>query len=320
MGALKVGQVPVCPELHVSFKLLQYDVQDGYATVTLNRPERRNALSLELLSELNAALWEADDDTEVRAVLLRGAGPDFCAGYDLDTGASSEARPRLRNSAYRKGGIYQENATIADDIWRLEFSQRLRMVIFDMHKPVVARIHGNCLAGGTDIALLCDILIAAEDARIGVPPICDIGTTPNCMWLYHLGPQWAKRLLFTGDTISGEDAAKLGLVLKAVPGGLLDEEVDSLMRKLGRMNPEALASNKRVINMGLEMMGARTLQRFAAEIDARLHKSEVSLQGKALAREQGIQALLRARRAKYPDNVAFVDRPELRERDGRLKK
>jgi enoyl-CoA hydratase len=193
------------------------------------------------------------------------------------------------------------------------------MVIFDMHKPVVAQVHGNCVAGGTDLAFLCDIILAAEDARIGVPPICDVGTTPNCMWLYHMGPQWAKRLLFTGDTISGADAAKLGLVLKAGPADLLDEETEGLMRKLGRMNPDAMAANKRLVNRGLEMMGARTLQRFAAETDARVHRSETSVQTRALAREKGLRALLEERRANFPDNVAFVDRPELREPDGRLK-
>jgi enoyl-CoA hydratase len=140
------------------------------------------------------------------------------------------------------------------------------------------------------------------------------------MWLYHLGPQWAKRLLFTGDTITGADAAKLGLVLKAVPADLLEQEAEGLMLRLGRKNPEAMATNKRLINMGLEMMGARTLQRFAAESDARLHRSETSVQSRALARDKGLKALLAERNANHPDNVAFIDRPEIRERDGRLKK
>lgn len=303
----------------MSFNFITYDVAEGYATITLNRPDKRNALSMDLLTELNTALWEADDDTEVHAVRIRGAGKDFSAGYDLTPGIGISIRPKLRQSTYRKGGLYEEaSASCDDDAWRLEYSQRLRMAIFDMHKPVIAQVHGNCLAGGTDVALLCDMVIAADDAQIGTPPNRDIGTTPNSMWLYHLGPQWAKRLLLTGDTLSGMDAAKVGLVLKSVPHELLEAEVQGLMRRLGKIDNDLLSANKRIVNIGLELLGARTLQRLAAENDVRLHTAEVSHRFRALAREKGLKAALAARNERFPDCRAKVDQPELRDETGRF--
>jgi len=302
------------------FKFIEYTVVDNYATILLNRPEKRNALSMGLMQEMSDALWEADDDTEVHAVRIMGAGQDFCAGYDLTPliGASN-VRPRLRNSTYRAGGLYEESwATTADDAWRLEYSQRMRMTIFDMHKPVIAQVHGNCLAGGTDVALLCDMVIIAEDARIGVPPVRDIGTTPNSMWLYHLGPQWAKRLMCTGDTLSGADAAKAGLAMKAVPRDLLEDEVVGLMRRLGKIDIALLHANKRIINTGLELMGARTLQRLAVENDAQLHTADVSKRFRAMAMEKGLKAALADRNARYPDCHALFDQPERRDESGRF--
>lgn len=301
----------------MAFKFILYDVADGYATITLNRPEKRNALSMALLKELQDALWEADDDKQVHAVLLKGAGKDFSAGYDLTPGLSIKIREQLRDTNYRKGSLYEEGgATVDDDVWRLEQSQRLRMTIFDMHKPVVAQVHGNCLAGGTDVALLCDILIAAEDANMGVPACKDIGTTPNSMWLYHLGPQWAKRLMLTGDTISGADAAKAGLVLKAVPADLLEAEVRGLMRRMGKIDIALLKANKRIINTGLELMGARTLQRLAAENDAQLHTAEVSHRFRNLSAEKGLNFALANRREQFPDGVVRFDTPEIRDDAG----
>src|SRR5262249_15237282 len=139
------------------------------------------------------------------------------------------------------------------------------------HKPVIAKVHGNCLAGGTDLALGCDIIIAADDAKIGFPATRANGNPPNHWWVYHCGPQWAKRLLFTGDTVTGATAAKLVLVLEAVPADELDAEVDTLVRRIALVDAEMLATHKRTVNFALELAGARTLQRFSAELDARAH-------------------------------------------------
>ena len=145
--------------------------------------------------------------------------------------------------------------------------------VWDCRIPVIAQVHGNCLAGGTDLALHCDIIVAADDARIGFPPVRSMGVPPTNMWLYHLGPQWTKRLLFTGDTVSGAEAASIGLVQEAVPAGRLDEQALALATRIALVGRDLLTANKRVINQGVELMGRSQLQRFAALNDAVAHRT-----------------------------------------------
>ena len=289
------------------------EIERGRARITLNRPEKRNALSFALLTELADALWDADDDKRVHSVILRGAGPSFCAGYDITPGINQKASATPR----RGGGIY-DNTTTDDDIWRLERSQRLRMALFDMHKPVIAQVHGNCIAGGTDIALLSDMVITADTARFGFPPARDLGSLPNQMWLYNTGPQWAKRLLMTGDTVTGREAALIGLAMKSVPANLLEAECEGLADRLALIDPDLLAANKRIVNLGLELMGARTLQRLAAENDGRAHLAPGTQRFRKVAKEQGLRAALQERDRQFGDGRARVDGPEIRDANGRL--
>lgn len=296
------------------FRTILYEVERGRARITLNRPEKLNALSNELQMELNEALWEADNDTAVHAVILKGAGRAFSAGYDLTP--MSGRRPAPEGETYT--AVYRGGTTFDDDAWRLERAQRLRMALFDMHKPVVAQVHGHCLAGGTDVALLCDIIIAAEDASFGFPPARAMGALPNNMWIYNIGPQWAKRLFLTGDTITGAEAAKLGLVLKAVPASLLEAEVEGLVDRMAMIDIELLSANKRIVNLALELMGARTMQRIAAENDARAHLAPSVREFGRIAAEQGLKAALHWRDAKFGDGRARVEGPEIRDEQGRL--
>jgi len=245
---------------------LSFEVNERVARITLNRPDKRNALTPQALAELHDALLEADDRTDVHAIVLAGAGRDFCAGYDLAgayAGQGDSGGP-----AYRS-----QNGTIDDDCWQLEQTQKKTIAMFDLHKPVIAQVQGNCLAGGTDLALMCDMVVAAEDARIGFPAARANGTPPQNMFVYHVGPQWAKRLLMTGDWISGRDAARIGLVMDAVPAAELQAEVDTLARRVALVDAELLAAHKRVVNLALELAGARTMQRLSAELDARAHLS-----------------------------------------------
>ncbi len=298
------------------FNLIVYETDRGRARITLNRPEKLNALSIDLQRELNEALWEADNDVSVHAVIIKGAGRAFSAGYDLT------ARNRASNELEYAGGArpteYRGGQTFDDDAWRMEHAQRYRMAIFDMHKPVIAQVHGYCLAGGTDIALMCDMVIVAEDATIGFPPARAQGTLPNNMWMYHCGPQWAKRLLLTGDTITGAEAAKIGLALKAVPADMLEAEVEQLVDRLAMIDTDLLAANKRIVNIQLEMMGARTAQRMASEMDARAHLSPAVAEFRRLSREEGLKAALQWRDTKFGDGRARVEGPEVRDELGRL--
>ena len=296
------------------FENIVYEVERGRARITLNRPGKLNAISLPLQTELDEALWEADNDRAVHCVILKGAGRAFSTGYDLTGAGYSSQVSRVHSS----DNAYRGNRSIDDDAWQLERQQRLRMALFDMHKPSICQVHGYCLAGGTDIALLCDMVIAADDALFGFPPARDLGALPNNMWLYHLGPQWAKRLTLTGDMITGREAQQIGLVMKAVPTEHLENEVEQLADRLAKIDPDLLSANKRIINMGLELMGARTLQRMAAENDVRGHNTAAAAGFRESVKEHGLRETLRARDAKFGDGRARVDGPEIRDQDGRL--
>ena len=155
------------------FQMIDYEVDKGRARITLNRPEKRNALSIALVEELRDALWEADDDKSVHCVILKGAGKSFCAGYDLTPNRVSPS-----DGIDRRRGI-----GIDDDAWMIERFQRGLRTLTEMHKPTIAQIHGHCYAGGTDLALYCDMLIAADSARFGYSALRNMGAAPNQMWL-----------------------------------------------------------------------------------------------------------------------------------------
>tara|TARA_B100000686_G_scaffold81154_1_gene87625 strand:+ start:2742 stop:3626 length:885 start_codon:yes stop_codon:yes gene_type:complete len=271
---------------------LLYEVRDGKAYVTLNRPEKLNALSRELQQDIHDAMWEADNDSRVHCVVLAGAGRAFCAGYDL-----TAPKPEF-------GDFGRTGKSFDDDTWRMEAQQRLRMAIFDMHKPVIGKVHGYCIAGGTDLVLLTDIIVAADDAVIGFPPVRAMGVPPAHMWLYHVGPQWAKRLLLTGDSISGADAAEIGLVLQSVPYDQLDEAVEYLANRMAMIDSDLLSASKRTVNLGLELMGARTMQRVASEMDARAHLAKAVSDYGEIASGQGLKAALEWRDTKFGDGRA----------------
>ena len=296
------------------FEQIIYEVVNKTAKITLNRPKKLNALTLQLQAELSEALWEADNDREVHSVIIKGAGRAFSAGYDLSGGGNKVPVSRIQseNRAYRGG------RSIDDDAWQLERGQRYRMALFDMHKPVIAQVHGYCLAGGTDIALLCDMVIAADDAIFGFPPARDLGALPNNMWLYNVGPQWAKRLTLTGDTVTGSEAQSIGLILKSVPGENLEQEVEGLASRMSHIDPDLLSANKRIINTGLELMGARTLQRMAAENDVRGHNTKAASNYRDSVVEKGLKKTLQERDAKFGDGRAKVFGPEIRDDEGKL--
>ena len=178
--------------------------------------------------------------------------------------------------------------------------------------PIIAKMHGNCLAGGTDIAFTCDIVLAAEDARIGFPAVRANGMPLSNMWLYHLGPQWAKRLMFTGDCLSGRDAARVGLVLDAYPAAELEAHVGELARRIACVDAELLAAHKRALNLGLEMMGALTLQRLDAESDARAHLSSGPRRSrfKADMAAHGLKTALKNRDEPFGDGMVRIARKE----------
>ena len=279
------------------YQTIIVEKERGRARITLNRPEKLNALSRQLQSELARALRDADDDTRVHCVILRGAGRAFSAGYDLTPDRVLEGEDQAEPDQY--ADVYRKSQAFDDDTFRMESAQRDRMTIFDMHKPVIGQLHGYCIAGGTDLIFLCDIVVAAEDAQIGFPPVRAMGGPPAHMWIYHVGPQWAKYMLLTGDLISGSKAAEIGLVWSAVPADQLEETVEELADKMAMIHPDMLAGNKRSANLALELMGARTMQKLSSELDARMHTSPAMEEWRVRNREEGLKAALEWRDGRF---------------------
>jgi enoyl-CoA hydratase len=275
-------------------------VADRVATLRLNRPDKRNSLSAELLTELQQGFLEADDRKDVNVIVVEGAGKDFCAGYDLQ---GAYAGNDAGGPGYDPAQFRSRSETLDDDCWALE--RQLPQVIapFDLHKPVIAKVQGNCLAGGIDLALSCDIVIAAEEAKLGFPAARANGTPAVNWWMYQCGPQWTKRMLFTGDIISGRDAARIGMVLDAVPAAELDAEVAELARRISFVDAELLSAHKRAVNLGIELMGGKTMQRLVTELDARAHLSrgDRRSQFKDDMAQHGLKTALQNRDAPFGD-------------------
>ena len=282
---------------------IAFAVADQIARITLNRPEKRNALSVAMIRELSDALREADDRLDVSVIVIEGAGGNFCSGYDVTEGSYSTRHvdPNIR---YRSDVHSVEN-----DYWTLREQQAPLAHVFDVHKPVIAKIEGYCLAGGCELALMCDILLAADDALLGHPGVRGLGTPPNNFWLYHMGPQWAKRMLLTGDRISGKNAAKIGMVLRAFKAGRLEGEVMKLARQMAKIDAELLAANKRAVNLGLEMQGAKQMLGLTVELDARAHVAQGPQRDTLIEamKTKGAREAFRDRDAMFGDGMVEVD-------------
>ena len=259
--------------------------------LTLNRPDQHNPLTPRSMREILAAVAEAEADAGVHVVIIRSTGRSFSSGYGF---IAEDADP----------GDFPQHAAIEGDVTAMLALGDGWARIWNCALPVIAQVQGNCLAGGTDLALHCDLVIAAEDARIGFPPVRSMGVPPTNMWLYHLGPQWTKRLLLTGDTLTGRQAQEIGLVVASVPAGELDQVVLDLATRMALIGRDLLVANKRVVNMGVELMGRSQLQRFAALNDAIGHRApEARAFSKQIA-EVGLRRAIKDR------DVAFDARPE----------
>jgi enoyl-CoA hydratase len=269
------------------YETLLIEQHDRVARITLNRPEVRNAISSVLQAELVDAVERCAADATVHCIVVRGAGPSFCSGYDIGSTTVAEGEsPSLPERAM---------ATLA--------ISRGWSRIWNAQLPVIAQIHGHCLAGGTDLAQHCDLIVAAEDATIGFPALRMGGSPPTNMWLYNVGPQRAKRLLFTGDTFTGRFAADIGFALEAVPVGELDGHVLRLAARIAAMGREILAINKLVLNKGLDLMGRAALQELVAPMDAIANQAPQMAAFTARARESGLAAAFKERDAPFVDGV-----------------
>ena len=268
--------------------LALYHVDGNVGVVTLNRPDKLNAISPELKEALVRALRAADDDAATAVVLLRGNGRSFCVGYDI--GRKSPERDAWRHDAIR-------------------YSQHLREVLafefapWDMKKPVVAEVQGHALGGGCELAMMCDLTIAADDAKFGEPEIRFSTAGPALVMPWFIGLKKARELLYFGDTIGAQEALALGMVNRVVPRDELPAQAMTFAKRLARIAPEALKVVKLGINRGVEMAGFRNAINAGVDLVGPLYaaRTEAGVKFRAAVEAEGLAAALKARMDEFKE-------------------
>ncbi len=258
--------------------------RDHIQRVTLNRPDKRNALSNILRTEILDALTKADQDPEIHVSILRGAGKCFCAGYDLG-GDNRKDQPY-----YTPGGLGQWPRHVIEGSF----------TIWDLAKPVIAQVHGYCLAGGSELATACDLVYVAEDAQIGYPPVRLMSPPDMQFHPWLMGMRDAMEHMLTGDSISGIEAARSGFANRAVPAEQLEEFVLDRAERVAKVPTDIQQINKRSVHRAMEIMGVRSAIRSGTEMQALAFQTE-SFKEYIQEFKKGVSHALNVRDKKFGD-------------------
>ncbi len=288
-----------------------YETDGRVARITLNRPERGNGIVPRMPTELAACVERANLDPAIHVIALAGNGTGFCGGYDLV--ASAEGDMSGLGGVEAPPGSPLDPATIGanhapesnwDPVTDFQFmSRNVRgfMSLFHSEKPVICKVHGYCVAGGTDMALCSDLLVIGADAKIGYPPARVWGSPTTAMWAARLGPMRAKRLLLTGDSLSGEQAAEWGLATEAAPPGELDGRFEELLERVARMPINQLVMMKMLVNQSLYAQGLHQTQLLGTFFDGIARHTEEGHDFVRRAAEGGFKQAVRERDEPYGD-------------------
>jgi enoyl-CoA hydratase len=286
---------------------LTYEVDGRVARITLNRPERGNGITLEMPRELADCVERANLDPDVHVIALAGNGKGFCGGYDLVESAEGRGeRPPGGDSPIDPGVIAANHdpGSVWDPVvdWQM-MSRNVRgfMSLFHSDKPVVCKVHGFCVAGGTDMALCSDLLVIADDARIGYPPARVWGSPTTSLWAFRLGDQRAKRLLFTGDLITGREALEWGLAVEAPAAAELDERFEALVQRIALTPVNQLVMMKLLVNQALYSQGLQATQVLGTVFDGIARHTEEGYAFQRKAAEGGFKEAVRERDRPYDE-------------------
>jgi enoyl-CoA hydratase len=269
-----------------------YEEDGSLAYVTFNRPEKLNTLNGALLDSFEKVIDRAAQSDAVRAIILRGAGRAFSAGYDLNPSglrvAPEVQRPNRRWDPVR-------------DYQNMSRNVRRFMKLWEVPKPVIAQVHGWCVGGGTDLALCSDLIFMADDAYIGYPPARVYGTPTSMMWVYRLGLEAAKRYMLTGDAIDAPAALRIGLVSEIAPAEELPGIVERFARRFENIPWNQLALNKLLINQAYENMGLRTTQMFGTFFDGMTRNTQEAIDWRDSFSSLGFRETIRRRDGPFGD-------------------
>ena len=267
-------------------KTVLYEKDGLIGRVTLNRPEKLNAINDDMPRDLEEAIMLANDDPDISVIILSGNGKAFCSGYDLSEYAKgNESNKFTQKMPWDPIKDYQ---TMWNDTQHF-------MSIWKSLKPVICKVHGFAIAGGSDIALCSDMIIMADNAEIGYMPSRVWGTPTTAMWVHRIGPEKAKKILFTGDKINGKEAEKIGLVLESVSPENLDERVETLANRIKTVPINQLAMQKMVINQYMETSGITQMQRLSTIFDGISRHSPEGIQFQKRVQEKGWKEAVRER-------------------------
>ncbi|MEX0677687.1 MAG: crotonase/enoyl-CoA hydratase family protein [Pirellulales bacterium] len=275
------------------FNMIRYEKDDSVATITLNRPEKHNALRPEMWEETDAALAEAQRDGAVRVIVLAGAGESFCAGFDFSEGLAHYEG--LAEEGYDPG----LDVISATNPFTAPIPAFMR--IWRSSKPVIAKVHGWCVGGGSEMALCADLVIASEDARFGTPYGRVWGCHLTGMWIYRLGLTRAKFYALTGEPVSGLEAAQIGLVNFAYPLEELDDKTRYWAERLAQIPLTQLAAMKLIVNQAFDNMGLQSTQYLGTILDGIMRNTPEGRQFVRTAQEQGVRAAVTERDAPFGD-------------------
>ncbi|MCI0573947.1 MAG: crotonase/enoyl-CoA hydratase family protein [Myxococcaceae bacterium] len=289
---------------------MTYEVTGRVARITLDRPERGNGITLDLPRELADCVERANLDPRVHVLLLSGRGKGFCGGYDLVE--SAEQRPAEPTGSWPGGSPLDMRVVMANHDPRqpwdpmLDFAMMSRnvrgfMSLFHSHKPVVCKVHGFCVAGGTDMALCSDLLVIEDRAKIGYPPARVWGIPTTAVWVHRIGLEKAKRLLFTGDSLSGTEAVAWGLATEAAPADQLDARTEALLERIARVPVNQLMMTKLLLNQTVMQQGLHTSQVLGAVFDGIARHTREGYAFQARAAEVGFRQAVRERDEPFGD-------------------
>lgn len=254
-------------------------VEEKIYRLTLNRPEKLNAMSRQLLSDLDSAFEEFEKNHEASVLIIRGAGRAFCAGYDLQPVAGT-------------GGGF----TVTRDRWDLRKTIERWQRLWSLPKPTIAQVHGYCLAGATEFVGHCDLVFAAEDAQFGNPPGRTLGVLPTLgLWPYHMGMRKSKEFFFTGDSMTATEALENGLVNRVYPRERLEEEVFAYARRVAQIPVDLLTLHKAAVNRFFEVMGIYAAEYAASEFDVIGHQTVTAKAEVKKMAERGLKNALHDR-------------------------
>lgn len=289
-------------------KTMTYAVSGRIARITLNRPDRGNGITLDLPVELAECVERANLDPKVHVIALAGNGKGFCGGYDLvDSAEKLSFEGDAPTGSPRDPSVIMANHD-PDGTWDpvVDYAMMTRnvrgfMSLFHGEKPVVCRVHGFCVAGGTDMALCSDLLVIADDAKIGYPPARVWGVPTTMIWAHRIGIEKAKRLLFTGDCLSGREAAAWGLAIESAPREHLDERFEILLERIARMPINQLVMMKLLINQTVMQQGLHSTQLLGVMMDGVARHTKEGFAFQQRAAEVGFKQAVRERDAPFGD-------------------